>query len=127
MENWITENGKLGGPGLTVEVDESHVWTNKYARGRLMANQRCHFWLSGARCKETQQVYLEHTMIRDSAACESFCGRVIHPLSNLHSDYWGGYSHVTDPQRMAPNPAIGMLMKFYKYTNFVFLSRSFYC
>ena len=41
-----------------------------------MANQRCHFWLFGARCKETQQVYLEHTMIRDSAACESFCGRI---------------------------------------------------
>ena len=53
MENWIHENGKLGGAGLTVEVDESHVWTNKYARGWLTANQRCHFWLFGARCKET--------------------------------------------------------------------------
>lgn len=63
---------KIGGPGLIVEVDESHVWKNKYHVGRVTVNQRADVWAFGAKCVETGEVYLRYTEYRNAEACQKF-------------------------------------------------------
>jgi hypothetical protein len=46
----------IGGPGLHVEIDESHLWTRKYHRGRPLASeQTCVF---GGICRETNESFI---------------------------------------------------------------------
>lgn len=45
---------KIGGPGKVVEVDESHLFTRKYHRGR----QHVGVWVFGGVCRETREIFL---------------------------------------------------------------------
>ena len=45
---------KIGGPGLTVEIDESKFGKRKYNRGRNVNGK----WVLGGICNETNDVFL---------------------------------------------------------------------
>ena len=46
----------IGGPGLHVEIDESHLWTRKYHRGRPLASEQP--WIFGGIYRETNEVFI---------------------------------------------------------------------
>ena len=47
-----TEDVAIGGPGLHVEIDESHLFQRKYHRGRILASQ--HVWVFGKKTFNTK-------------------------------------------------------------------------
>ena len=51
FEWWLQNAPKIGGPGLTVEVDETVVYKRKYQRGRLVRE----VWIVGGICRETRE------------------------------------------------------------------------
>lgn len=52
----------IGGPGLHVEIDESHLWKRKYQRGRILANQD--IWIFGGVCRESKEAFM--TLVPDT-------------------------------------------------------------
>ena len=53
----------IGGPGMTVEIDESKFGRRKYNRGRLVEGK----WVLGGICRETKEIFLIEVPKRDSA------------------------------------------------------------
>jgi len=51
----------IGGPGLHVEIDESHLWSPKYHRGRPLAHGD--IWVFGGICRESKEAFV--TLVPD--------------------------------------------------------------
>lgn len=92
----------IGGPGLTVELDESHLWRNKYRVGRIMAHQDK--WIFAGICRETREAFVMTVPDRSGAtlwpiiAQRVVPGTVIYTDSarvydNLHAPARGGFEH----------------------------------
>ena len=54
---------KIGGEGLTVEIDKSKFGKTKYHKGRYIQEQ----WIFGSICHETKQFFVTPVEKRDSA------------------------------------------------------------
>ena len=62
--SYIVENvkpQKIGGPGLTVEIDETKFGKRKYNRGRVIEGN----WVLGGICRETKSIFLVKVGKRD--------------------------------------------------------------
>ena len=46
---------KIGGPGKTVEIDESMFGKRRYHRGRILGRRQ--MWVLGGVCRETKKVF----------------------------------------------------------------------
>ncbi|KII72566.1 hypothetical protein RF11_13263 [Thelohanellus kitauei] len=87
-------NGKIGGPGLVVEVDEAKFGKRKSNVGRIVDGQ----WVVGGICRETQDVFLvpcpENRRI---AICLlNIIQNNINPGSIIITDCWKGYDSLTE-------------------------------
>ena len=58
-------NDVIGGVGLTVEIDETHIFTRKHNVGRLSQNERRQCWVLGGICRETGAAFVEWVASRD--------------------------------------------------------------
>jgi hypothetical protein len=45
-----------GGEGLHVEIDESHLWTCKYHRGKELVSEQT--WMFGGICREANESFI---------------------------------------------------------------------
>lgn len=92
----------IGGPGLHVEIDESHLWKRKYQRGRILANQD--IWIFGGVCRESKEAFM--TLVPDRRGVTLWpiiqrrvaAGSVImtdeaRVYQNLHYQQRGGFEH----------------------------------
>ncbi|ODM86605.1 hypothetical protein Ocin01_20076 [Orchesella cincta] len=70
----------VGGVGLHVEVDESHVFKRKYNRGRLTAHE--HVWIFGGICRETKEMFVQVVPDRSGATLWPIIQRKIAPGLN---------------------------------------------
>jgi hypothetical protein len=92
----------IGGPGLHVEIDESHLWTRKYHRGRQLANEQ--LWVFGGICRESKEAFVELVPDRSGATLWPIIKRRIaagtvimsddaRVYDNLHLPERGGFAH----------------------------------
>ena len=83
---WLLENGKnkIGGPGLTVEVDESAFGR----KGRKIRTR----WLVGGFCRETKEIFLVHVPNRKAYTLRRVLYTHIHSGSIVLTDCWKGYN-----------------------------------
>jgi len=83
----------IGGPGLTVEVDESKFGKRKYNKGRLVEGQ----WVVGGICRETKDVFLAvcPENKRDAATLIDIIERHVNKQSTVITDCWRGYDQLT--------------------------------
>lgn len=52
------DNSKIGGDHEVVELDETHLTSNKYNRGRQTAQQRAKKYVFGGVCRSTKDFFM---------------------------------------------------------------------
>ena len=77
----------IGGPGMTVEIDESKFGRRKYNRGRLVEGK----WVLGGICRETKEIFLIEVPKRDSATLIPLIKEYVAAGSSIISDCWKAY------------------------------------
>ena len=83
---------KIGGPGLTVEIDESKFGKNKYHKGRYMEGQ----WIFGGICRETKDFFVVPVPKRDSLTLIPVILSKIAEGSTIISDCWRSYNVLSE-------------------------------
>lgn len=84
----------IGGPGLTVEIDESQFSRRKNNVGRVLPAQ----WVFGGTCRETGDCFLYAVPNRTAATLIQVIKESIAPGSTIMSDCWKSYDGLTtDP------------------------------
>jgi hypothetical protein len=98
----------IGGDGLHVEIAESHLWTRKYHRGRVLVSEQS--WVFGGICRETNECFILPVQDRKGETLWPIIRQKIAPGSvilsdearvykNLHRPARGGYQHYLVPIR----------------------------
>ena len=101
-EDLLANPRRIGGQGLTVEVDESVFTKRKNQVGRPPVPQQ---WVFGGICRETGDSFLYSVPVRNAVMLETAIKESIEPGTNILSDQWAGYNGVgaiLDPVSQAP-------------------------
>ena len=85
----------IGGPGMTVEIDESLLAKRKNHKGRMLPEK----WLFGGVCRETHAKFAVLVPDRTSATLIPHIEAFIAPGSKIISDGWRSY------QQLAVHPS----------------------
>ena len=82
----------IGGPGTTVEIDESKFGKMKYHKGRFIEGQ----WIFGGICLETKACFIfpEERRVKDTLL--PIIRAQILPGSHVISDMWKAYDCLED-------------------------------
>ena len=89
--------GQIGGPGMTVEIDESKFGKTKYNRARYIEGQ----WVFGGICRQTKACFLVPVAQRGKDTLLPIIRAHILPGTRVMSDMWKaclkdeGYSYLT--------------------------------
>lgn len=83
----------IGGPGVTVEVDESKLGKRKYHRGHRVDG----VWIIvGVEKTEARKLFIETIQDRSAGTLLEVISRHVLPGSIINTDCWKGYLHVED-------------------------------
>lgn len=80
----------IGGPGTTVEIDETLYSRRKYNRGRQLPEQ----WVFGGICRETKECFLYAVPNRTRETLFSCITANIKPRTKILSDCWRAYGGI---------------------------------
>lgn len=83
---------KIGGPNMTVEIDESCFSRRKYNIGRVYPQQ----WVFGGICRENNQCFLYAVRDRTAATLLSVIRECINPGTTIMSDLWASYQGISN-------------------------------
>ena len=83
---------KIGGTGMTVEMDETYVCKRKYNRGRVLVAQSV--WLVGGICRENGRIFLKFVTRRDETTLRSIILDSVEPGTRIITDCWRGYLNI---------------------------------
>lgn len=84
----------LGGPGVEVEIDETHLFTRKYHRGNVLASE--HIWVFGIIERLSKKVYLEVVPKRDGPTLYNIVNTRVRRGTQIYSDSWAGYNLIRE-------------------------------
>lgn len=87
----------IGGPGLHVEIDETHLFKRKYHRGRLLRHEDV--WVFGGICRETKEMFVEYVPDRRGETLWPIIQRRIAPGTIIMSDSARVYDNLHLPNR----------------------------
>ena len=80
---------RIGGAGMTVEVDECHIHTRKNNVGRTLCGEK--WWVVGGICRETKRMFAVITNRRDKETLKKFIFENVEQNSTVYTDCWRGY------------------------------------
>ena len=91
---WCLDNtsASIGGPGVTVEIDESKFGKRKNYCGRVIEGQ----WVFGGVCRETGQIFLVPVPDRTKETLVKIIKEKIVPGTTIISDCWKAYNSLGD-------------------------------
>lgn len=85
---------KIGGFGLTCEVDEVHLTSRKNNQGRILACES--YWVVGVICRETKELRLILTKSRNKIFLNEFLSVNVELGTRIISDGWRGYRDLSN-------------------------------
>lgn len=90
--HWLQVEGqpRIGGDGLTVQIDESVISKRKYNRGRVVKER----WIFGGTCKETGERFCLSVPNRKAETLLPLIEDYVEPFSIIHSDCWKAYDKI---------------------------------
>ena len=83
---------KIGGPNLTVEIDESKFGKRKYNKGRVVEGQ----WVLGGICRETRDCFFVPVAERNAETLINIILEHVEVGSIIHTDEWRAYNSLSD-------------------------------
>ena len=86
---------KIGGHGLTVEIDETKIFKRKSHSGRLSGEQASGDWAFGGICRETKETFFCIVPDRTEATLISKLVENVNAGSIIMSDMWRSYSNIS--------------------------------
>lgn len=91
-EEWNFSEGQnpIGGPGQTVEIDETLMSKRKNHCGRVLSQQ----WLFGGVCRETKEKFIIPVPDRTEKTLIPLIQQHIAPGSQINSDCWKAYKSI---------------------------------
>ncbi len=81
---------KIGGPGKTVEIDESKFGKRKYNRGRYTEEH----WVFGGVERDSREAFMVEVSDRSAATLVPIILEFIKPGTTVISDEWRAYSRI---------------------------------
>lgn len=88
----LVKKTKIGGPGLTVQIDESKFGKRKYNKGRKVKGQ----WVLGGICSETNDVFLIPVDKRDKETLIPLIVENVEQGSRIVTDCWAAYNDLQE-------------------------------
>jgi hypothetical protein len=88
-----TSNHLIGGPNMSVQIDETYISKRKYNVGRLC----CSYWVVGGICEETKEIFLMFTTKRTQKVLQEFITSNVYPGTHIKTDSWKGYNFLDRP------------------------------
>lgn len=92
FDSLVINKGKIGGPGKTVEIEESKFGKRKYNRGHRVEGQ----WVFGGIERETGQCFMVPVGRRDRNTLLPIIKEWILPGTTIMSDCWKAYDCLKD-------------------------------
>lgn len=83
----------LGGPGIEIEIDETHVFKSKYNRGRTLAFQN--IWIFGIIERISKKCFLTRVENRSANNLNDVVVSHVREGSHIYGDGWRGYSEIS--------------------------------
>ena len=96
MMSWSNQRHRqrIGGAGMTVEIDECKIRTRKYNVGRVVAGSK--LWVVGGICRETRRMFAVITAVRDKDTLKKILFENVEKDSTIYTDCWRGYVDVEE-------------------------------
>jgi len=88
--------GRVGGVGLTVEVDESVIFRRKNHQGRILRSEAATQWIVGGICRETKATFFTLVGDRSSVSIRALLREYVNEGSIVITDFWRGYDGIED-------------------------------
>lgn len=86
---------KIGGHGLTVEIDETKIFKHKSHAGRLTVEQEGGDWVFGGICRETKQTFFSIVPDRSEETLIQKLVDNVNPGTKIMSDMWRDYHNIS--------------------------------
>lgn len=83
-----SRSNPIGGPGMTVEIDEAKFGKRKYNRGRFIEGQ----WVLGGICRETKECFFVPVQCRNRETLIPIIIQNVLPGSTIITDCWRAYN-----------------------------------
>ena len=86
---------KIGGEGMTVEVDETLIFKRKNHMGRLLSSEVSQVWAFGGICRETGEVFVIEVPNRTAATLLEYLTMHVKTGTRIISDCWSAYNELS--------------------------------
>lgn len=87
---FINNQTKIGGLGMTIEVDETHIHKRKFNVGRCLISESV--WVVGGICRENKDIFLAISTKRDKNTLKEIIQNNINEGSTIITDCWKAYN-----------------------------------
>ena len=105
----------LGGPGHTVEMDETQLSRKKHDKGRAVPGSDV--WVFGGIDRATKMIFVEKVDFRNTRTLLPIIKRYVLPHTMIYTDQWSAYNCLNDPKNQYRHEVVNHSVGFVNSEN----------